>query len=145
MVKIHLSAAAKHLILTAHSTRQPTPSFRSLAYEFSIAGGHQTIANWYNQWNGTIESLKEGKKSGRPRILSKSEVTRHIQQPVKRKNHAHQPIHYTELLPRIIANSGKKPSIQTIRRYGRQEAGIKQKRTHAVTVDECTCSIQSVI
>src|SRR4051794_25352342 len=110
----------KQLILTQYSTRRPTPSFHSLADEYKVAGGHKTISRWHAQWNGTIASLLPKKRSSRPRILNKSEVTRYVRQSIQRKNRSHQAVHYTELLPRVVQNSGREVSVRTLRRYGKQ-------------------------
>jgi transposase len=143
MVKELFTAAQKQLILTALTTRRPAPSFRSLAVEFNIREGHTAISRWYKAWNGTIQSLQRKRVSGRPRILNKNEMTRLIKQPILRKNRVHRPIHYSELVPAIREKMNKKISSRTVRRYGKEEIGIKQKRTIKRTSDECEYTIQT--
>ena len=145
MAKKHLYPELKQVIITQYSTRQPTPSFRSLSREFNLSIPSSTLSDWKQQWDGTIQSLKHKKGGGRHRILKKTEVTRYIRQPIQRKNRSHTPIHYPDLLPRVVQNSGRDLSIQTLRRYGNKDAEIKNKSTTICTEDECKCTIQYLL
>lgn len=145
MVKKHISVDAKHLILTQYSPHQRGSGFGSLASRFGVAGGAGVIHRWYQRWNGTAASLKESSKSGRPRILNGREVTRYVELPIRRKNRSHVAVHYPELRESVQLRTGKNPSLRTIRRYGKEERGIRQKRTKKQTENECELIIQQRI
>lgn len=132
----HLSAETKHHILLAYSPHDTAHGFAALARRHGIKGGHETVRQWHLRWDGTVNSLKERKKTGRPGILSRAEVSRHVRAPILAANRSHRAIHYTSLLPSVQAKTGKHISIQTLRRIGKQELGAKQKRSKKRTADE---------
>jgi hypothetical protein len=131
-----LTPNEKHNILTIYSHNQHKHSFESLAHQFDIKGGGRTIQNWFAKWDGTPQSLERRKGSGRASILTPREVKDTIQIPLRNKNRASKPVHYTELLPSITEKTGKKISIQTVRRIGHDQLGAKQKRTNKRTAVE---------
>jgi transposase len=131
-----LTPNEKHDILTLYSSDNSKYSMESLAHQYEIKDGKQTIWRWYHQWNGTPESLERKSGSGRPTILTSKEVKDNIQLPIRNKNRSSQPIHYPDLLPSITKKTGKKISVETIRRIGREQLGIKQKRTNKRTAVE---------
>jgi hypothetical protein len=45
-------------------------------------------------------------------------------------------VHYTTLLPAVRAKTGKELSLRTLRRYGKEQLGAKQKRSKKRTADE---------
>lgn len=132
----HLSAEAKHHILLEYSPHDTSYSFAALARRHAIKGGHETVRQWHLRWDGTAHSLEERKKTGRPRILSRAEVSRHVRAPILAANRSHRTIHYTTLLPSVQAKTGKNISIQTLRRIGKEELGARQKRSKKRTADE---------
>ena len=137
MVKRNFTAELKQVILEQYSPRDRAHSFAALARLFTVKGGKGTVERWHQQWNGTVESLKQKKRSGRPSLLKKEERRRHILIPIQRRDRSHTPILYPELLGRVIVNSGRKLSLRTLQRYGKKDEGIKYKRTMATTVNEC--------
>jgi len=136
----HLSPDAKHHILLEYSPHDRTRGFTAIAHRHEIKGGRQTLHNWYQRWDGTAASLLEEKKTGRPRILSRAEVSRHIRAPILAANRSHHAIHYTDILPSLQAKTHTDVSIQTIRRYGKEELGVKQRHTRKRTADESKCT-----
>ena len=94
------------------------------------------MRRWHARWDGTVHSLKEKRRQGRPRTLSRAEVSRHVRAPLLAANRAHRAVHYTTLLPSVKARTGKQLSIQTLRRYGKEELGAKQKRNKKRTAGE---------
>ncbi|CAF4386552.1 unnamed protein product [Rotaria sp. Silwood2] len=48
--------------------------FKLLAKRFKIKGGHHLIMCWYQQWDGTVQSLNAKPRTGRPRTLTNEEV-----------------------------------------------------------------------
>jgi transposase len=111
-------------------------SFSSVAKRFSIKGGHVTVARWYHDYDGTIESLEPKFRSGRPHILNNNEISQNITNVIRSSNRAGRGIHYTNLVEPIQQKTSKQVSLRTIQRYG-QEKGIKSKRTTKRKASEC--------
>jgi len=132
----HLSADTKHHILLEYAADDPTRSFAALARRHAVKGGGQLIGRWHVQWNGTPASLQRKQGTGKARLLSKAQVTRLVRQPLLAANREHRSVHYTQLLPTVRQKSGKQLSIQTLRRYGKQELGAMEKHTKKRTADE---------
>jgi hypothetical protein len=76
----------KHHILTQYRSNDRDYSFQSLAIRYGIKGGKGTIQKWHQRWKGTPESLMNKQRSGRPRILTRTQVYRYISQPIIKKN-----------------------------------------------------------
>jgi hypothetical protein len=94
------------------------------------------IRLWHRRWDGTPASLQEQQRSGRPRTLSRAQVQRHIATPIRAANRAHRAIHYSDLLPRVLAATGTSVSLRTVQHYGEQELGAKQQRGIKRTAEE---------
>lgn len=131
-----LSVDTKHHILLEYAADDDTRSFAALALRHGVKGGARVVRRWHRSWNGTPASLQRKAGSGKARILSKAQVTRYVRQPLLAANRAHRSVHYTQLLPIVRQKTGKKLSIQTLRRYGKQELGAKEKHTKKRTADE---------
>lgn len=123
-----LSADAKHAILLQYRSRSAAHCFAALAARHSIAGGERSVRRWHQQWNGTAESLKRNRGSGRPRALTTTQVQRYIRQPILQANRAHRAIHYPSLLPRLRQTNAASVSLRTVQRYGQKELKIRDKR-----------------
>jgi transposase len=127
----------KQFILNQYRCKRHGSGFDALAQRYEIAGGGKTIQRWYQQWDGTVESLKKKPGAGRPRLLEEAEITQHISIPIKRKNRRSQPIHYTDILRPLQEQTQKKISLRTVQRYGKENAEINSKRTIKKTKWEC--------
>jgi transposase len=125
----------KHNILAHYRAGVRGAGFDALARRFAVQGGGNTLRYWHQRWRGTPASLEDKPRSGRPRILSRAEVSRHVRAPILAANRAHRAVHYTTLLPAVKAKTGKELSIQTLRRIGKQ-LGAKQKRSNKRTAGE---------
>lgn len=135
----HLSAEAKHHILLEYAPHDATRSFAALAARHAVAGGKRTVQRWHERWNGTPASLEEQLRTGRPRVLSRAEVSRHVRAPILAANRAHRAIHYSDLLPAVREKTGKEMSLRSLQRYGKEELGAKQKHTKKRTAAESEC------
>jgi transposase len=133
------SPQQKHTILLHYQVGVRGAGFDALARRFAVRGGGETIRYWYSKWDGTSQSLKDEKRTGRPRVLSSREVQQHVHAPILRANRSHRTIHYTKLLPSVQEKTGKNVSLSTLRRYGKEELGAKQKRGKKRTADESEC------
>jgi hypothetical protein len=131
------SADLKQHILEQYECGVYGYGFRAVAAANNIAGGGRTIQRWYERWDGTVQSLTTAPRTGRPKVLSRIEINRHIRTFIRYKNRTHHPIHYPTVRQRIIRLTGKSPSPRTVRRYGNKICGIKLKRTISRTPVEC--------
>jgi hypothetical protein len=133
----HLSAEAKHHILLEYSPRERGRGFKALAVRHSIKGGAALVAAWHHRWNGTPQSLEEEARSGRPRILSRAQVHRHVAAPIRNANRAARAVSYTALLPQVQAATDSNLSLRTLQRYGDEELQATAKHGKKRTSDEC--------
>jgi len=136
----HLSAEAKHHILLEYAARDTTRSFAALARRHAVTGGARTVQRWHARWDGTPASLQEKARSGRPRILSRAQVSRHVRTPILAANRAHRAVSYTDLLPEVQRKTGKQLALRTLREYGKQQLGARNKHTKKRTADESECT-----
>jgi transposase len=125
----------KQRVVEHYINNQPNTSYTAVAKLFNIKGGRITVKRWYNQYDGTLQSLEQHHRSGRPSILTHQQVNNLIIQPIKKANQSHTVIHYTDLLPKIRENINNNISIQTVSRIGKQ-AAIKNKKTVKRTYTE---------
>lgn len=134
------SAEAKHHILLEYRPHSPTHAFAALAAAHGVAGGAGVVRHWHDRWDGTPQSLHHRPVSGRPRALSKREVQQHVRGPLLRANREHRAVHYPTVHTALQANTGKRVSLSTVRRYGHEELGAKQRKGKKRTADECECA-----
>ena len=131
------TAAHKHSILTHYRAGERGSGFHALARRFAVTGGARLIQLWQQQWDGTPQSLERRAVSGRPRALSSREVQRYVRTPLLRANRAHKVVHYPAVTAAVRAVTGKIVSGRTVRHYGKEELGAKQRRGKKRTADEC--------
>lgn len=135
-----LSAHTKHHILLEYRPRSPTHSFSALAAAHGVAGGADVVRHWHTQWDGTPQSLERKRGQGRPRVLSRAQVTRHVKPRILAANRNHRPIHYSHFLSAVQTATGKKVSLPTLQRYGHEQAGARQTRGKKRTAEESECT-----
>jgi hypothetical protein len=136
----HLSAEAKHHILLEYAPHSATRSFAALAARHAVRGGWRVLLRWHQQWDGSAASLARKAGSGKARALSSRQVQQHVRAPILAANRAHRAIHYTKLLPRVRAATGKQLSLRSLQRYGKEELGAKQRRGKKRTAEESECT-----
>jgi transposase len=119
----------KQAVLEYYQNNKSTESFASVAKKFNIQSGKKTVFRWYQRWNGTAQSLKQRARSGRPRVLNKSQVYHTIATPINESHKHARPIHYTDLIQSVQQKTHTHCSLRTIQRIGQQN-DFKQKRTH---------------
>jgi hypothetical protein len=130
----------KQHLLQQHRSNPRECSFAELARRYAVKGGHETVRQWWLRWDGSVASLARKAGTGRARILSRAEVSRHVRAPILAANRAHRAVSYTQLLPQVQAKTGTQLSIRTLRRYGREDCGAKQKRCKKRTAAESECA-----
>lgn len=130
----------KHHILTQYSSHSRDRSFSALARLYAVPGGKQTVQQWHRRWKGTVESLENKQRSGRPRALTSRQVNDCIRTPIKNKRRAHVAVHYPDLLSAVRRKTGKQISLRTLQRYGKEQLRIKLKHTETRTAAERQCT-----
>lgn len=131
-----LSPELKQHILTQHRAGTGTQSLAALARSAGVGVSASTVLRWQRRWDGTVQSLQHRGGAGRPRLLSATQVRRHVTPRVRAANRRGAAMHYTTMLHSIRAATGKSPSLRTMQRYGKQEQ-VKQKRGKKRTAKEC--------
>jgi hypothetical protein len=126
----------KHHVLTQYSRNTRGRGFLALAQRHEIRGGPRTVRSWYDRWDGTPLSLTRRPIPGRPRALTRAQAYQYITAPIRRRNRQHLPIHYRELHENAQQQTRRSVSIQTIRRYGHNDAGARLRRTRKRTAKE---------
>lgn len=136
----HITAQQKHDILIHVRDRRGNEQPEEIAARHGVAAGRSTVYSWLQQWDGTPRSLERKAGSGKQRTLSAAEVQRHVRAPILAANRAARAVHYPSLLASVRQKTGKPVSIQTLRRYGKEELGAKQRRGKKRTADESQCT-----
>ena len=94
------------------------------------------MRRWHMQWDGTAASLQHKEGAGRPRALSRREVQQHVRSPILRANRAHKAVHYPAVADTVRQRTGKEVSLRTVRRYGKEELGARQRKGKKRTAEE---------
>jgi hypothetical protein len=131
-----LTAEQKHEILLHLQHRSQGQSVAEIAALHSVKGGRRTLQNWLQRWDGTPQSLQHRQGSGRPRVLSKTQVKLHVAAPIRNSNRAARVVRYSNLLPQVQAATSTSMSLRTLQRYGHDEAGARQTRGKKRTAEE---------
>jgi transposase len=131
-----IPAQYKNFILTRYRPNCRGNGFEALAKQYGVKGGAAAIKYWYDRWDGTPASLVRKPGAGRPPILSSKEVQQHITIPIRKKNRKFKPVHYTDILRPLQEKTGKKVSLRTVRRYGKENGGINSRNTIKRTAHE---------
>ena len=132
-----LTPEVKHSILSHYTSPNNRDTLSSILSLHDIRASRQSVNNWKNQWDGTIESLKHKSVSGRPHILDQRELTRYVETPIREANQSSVPIRYTSIANSIRQKLNKNISDRTIQRYGKEELGGKMGRGKKRSADEC--------
>ncbi len=127
----------KHNILTLYQPHSRGNGLKALATRFKIKSGEPLLLRWYRQWNGTVESLKRSKQSGRPRALSTTESKIYIRNKIAKHNQQFHGISYPQLYDSLPSKIKQKISIRSFQRYGLKKEGIKKKKTIKRTKIQC--------
>jgi hypothetical protein len=135
-----LTAQRKHDILIHCQSRHAGESEVNIAATHGALVSARTIYNWRRRWNGTPQSLEHKPVSGRPRVLTPAEVSRHVRAPILAANRAHTAVSYTKILPTVRCKTRKQLSLRTLQRTGKEQLNIRSKAAVRRTHDEGQCS-----
>lgn len=134
---VTFSAQQKQTILKQYRAGVKGAGFDAIAARFAVDGGGRTLQRWHRRWDGTVQSLQSKHSPGRPRILSRRQVRQYVRVPILAANRKRKAVHYTQLLPSVRQKSGKNLTVRTLRRYGKEQLRVKNKRTKKRTEKEC--------
>lgn len=135
-----LTAQQKHDILVHCESRRPGESEVDVARLHGTTISARTIARWRKRWDRTPSSLEHAPVSGRPHILTPSEISRHVRAPILAANRAHRAISYTKLLPEVQRKTGKKIALRTLQQVGHEHLDAKFKHRIKRTREERQCT-----
>jgi transposase len=93
------------------------------------------VKRWFDRYDGTVASLQQKHRSGRPPILNKQQVNKLITKVVRSHNRLSSTIDYIKIANFIGQETNINISFRTIRRYG-QNSGIRYKKTIKRTYTE---------
>lgn len=93
---------------------------------------------WYQEWDGTVESLKRKSKGGRPRTITQDQVKHYLLDFVSMMNSQHKPVNYKLVQSHIEDSLGQKFPLRDIQRYGK-ECGIKWRKVNELTLVDSKC------
>ena|ERR1044071_6332814 len=129
-----VSVERKQEILKKYRPKVRGKGFKSLAKQYEIKGGPKTIRKWYQKWDGTKESLKKESGGDRRSILSEKEKKTLISGFIN-KRAKKDAADYREVHENIESKTGKKISVKSVRRLGK-ELGATSKKTKRKTPNE---------
>jgi len=135
---VKYTSAFKDRVLRQYCVGVRGHTFADLARVNGIKGGESVVRKWYHRWKGNALSLQRKAVSGRPRVLTPSQVVRYILRPIESRNQKHQPVHYTELKGPVEKAVGHSVSVRTIQRRGKEETGCRIQSTIPRTPQERT-------
>lgn len=72
--------------------------------------------------------------------MSRKEVQQHVRAPILRANRAHKAVHYPAVVESVRQRTGKEVSLRTLRRYGKEELGARQRKGKKRTAEESECT-----
>ena len=121
-----VSIDKKQEILQEYQPKVRGKGFKSLGKRYKIKGGHKTIRKWYQKWDGTKESLKKESGGDRRSILSEKEKKTLISGFVN-KRAKKDAADYREVHENIESKTGKKISVKSVRRLGKELGAVSKK------------------
>jgi len=131
----HFTPEVKHSILLEYCAGDNNHGFEALARRHAVRGGRRVVKRWFDRWNGTPQSLQEGHRTSRPRIVNAGKTSAIIKQSVGRANRKHMAIDYVKVADDIRTKTEADVSVRSVRRWGR-EMGVQHKRAIARTENE---------
>jgi transposase len=132
----YYDAVFKQRVVEYYLQNQPNLSFRYVANIFQIKGGHATVKRWFDRYNGTVSSLQQRYRSGRPPILNKQKINQYITEPIRSYNRRSHTIDYRQITNYVRQKTNINVSLRTVERYGKN-AGIKPMKSIKRTYTEC--------
>jgi transposase len=124
----HYDASFKQRVLQQYRAGRLGCGFKALANRFKVRSWN-SIKEWHQVWDGTIESLQRKPGQGRKRILTHKESEKHIKRFVEEKNRVGKAVGYGDVIAEVKRRTGKEVSATTVKRIGRDECKLSEKKT----------------
>lgn len=140
-----LTPEQKHDLLSCIQSKRDDETVEQIIARHDLPIKRETIWHWQQRWNGTSQSLHHRSGAGRPRVLSKAQVSRHVRPRIVAANRRAEAVHYTQLLPAVQAATGTNVSLSTLRRYGKNDLHASQKHTKKRTAAECKFDLMLLV
>ncbi|CAF1027512.1 unnamed protein product [Rotaria sp. Silwood1] len=131
----YYDASFKQRVIEYYLQNQPNLSFRFVAKFFHIHGDHATVKRWFDRYDGTILSLQQQMRSGRPQILNQEEIDQFITRVICSHNRMSRSIKYSKIMDLIHQKTKLNISTRTVQRYGKKN-GIKSRKMIKRTAKE---------
>lgn len=131
-----ITPEVKHSILSHYTSPNNTQTLALILSLHQVNASRQAVESWRKTWDGSVESLKHRGGAGRPRILTKREVTRYIKRPIRDANRSSKCIRYSRVAQSVREKTGKGVSDRTIRRIGKEQLGGRKTRGRKRTAEE---------
>lgn len=136
MVK-QLSPSIKHRILTHYTSPHNHDTLDRILLLHDVHVSRRAVERWRKEWNGEENSLQHHAVSGRPHILTPTEVGKYITQPIRRMNRSHRNVSYSMIARRVRENTRKSITDRTVRLIGLKKLGGRKTKGRKSTTDEC--------
>lgn len=131
-------AKRKHRILLQYDPDIPGHSFADLAVKYHVKSGGRTVKNWYDQWDGTPQSLERKPGSGRKSMLTNAQKKKYIRDFVAARHRAGEHVSWADVQKNVYVHTKQRLSVHAVGEIGRTEFGISAKKTHEVLTREGT-------
>ncbi|CAF3442038.1 unnamed protein product [Rotaria sp. Silwood1] len=122
-------------VIEYYLQNQPNVSFRFVAKFFHIHGDYATVKRWFDRYDGTILSLQQQMRSGRPQILNQEEIDQFITRVICSHNRMSRSIKYSKIMDLIHQKTKLNISTRTVQRYGKKN-GVKSRKMIKRTAKE---------
>ena len=113
----HFSPQAKDAILRDYIPNDINHGFTALARRHPPLTAN-TSRRWWDRWDGTAGSLEKRKRDGRPPVIKPKDRVPVIERVIGQANRRHEAIHYPEVADELIAETGIRASLRSVRRWG---------------------------
>jgi hypothetical protein len=131
-----LTPELKHSVLTHYTSPHHHQTLQQILSLHGVTVSRRTVELWKQKWDGTIESLQHQAGAGRPRVLSRAQVSRHVATPIRNANRAGRTVHYSTLMEQVTESTAQTMSLRTLQRYGKEECKARSTRGQKRTADE---------
>lgn len=95
------TAEFKQSVLEQYRPRVHGSGFDALAELFNIAGGGRLVWEWYQRWDGSVESLVARHAGGKRPLLKADQQEQHVAKFVTRNNRRRQPVQVVDVVDNI--------------------------------------------
>jgi hypothetical protein len=95
------TAEFKQFVLEQYRAHVYGSGFEALAGHFNIAGGGKLVWEWYQRWDGSVESLVARHAGGKRPLLEAAQQEQHVAKFVTDSNRQRQPVQVADVVDNI--------------------------------------------